>query len=64
MADVYRARYWKIKIQPLLYLLFAGFSVVMSIFLVWSEILFSVENPTLSMYAIIVNRVGRDGNVS
>eukprot|EP00054_Salpingoeca_dolichothecata_P021195 m.135197 g.135197 ORF g.135197 m.135197 type:complete len:713 (-) comp23900_c0_seq1:167-2305(-) len=52
--------YWKVKIEPLLNLALAVICTLFSIALVWSEVLFSLESPTLSIYAQVITWAGRD----
>ena len=52
--------YWKVAIQPRLYYAAAFLTTCMSLLLVWSEVTFSVESPTLSVYALVIGVDGHD----
>jgi hypothetical protein len=44
--------FWKCVLEPKWYIVMAVISTVLSLILIWSEVTFSFEHPTLSLYAI------------
>eukprot|EP00050_Salpingoeca_kvevrii_P016752 m.58389 g.58389 ORF g.58389 m.58389 type:complete len:715 (+) comp7140_c0_seq1:132-2276(+) len=51
--------YWKCKIEPMVFLGLAFIGTTLSIALVWSEVVFSATNPTLSLYALLIEWAGK-----
>ena len=47
--------YWKCLLSPLMLRLAAVLSGMMSVFIIWSEVTFFSKNPTLSIFAALVN---------
>eukprot|EP00051_Salpingoeca_urceolata_P002092 m.47100 g.47100 ORF g.47100 m.47100 type:complete len:763 (+) comp11900_c0_seq1:732-3020(+) len=50
--------YWKVKIRPWVFLFMAIVGTAFSLALVWSEVTFSSESPTLSVYALAIKYAG------
>lgn len=46
--------WWKIKIQPYFFLLMAAVCTLLSLALIWSEVLFFFEKPRLSIFALLL----------
>ncbi|GAB1603134.1 LMBR1 domain-containing protein 2-like [Argonauta hians] len=47
--------YWKCLLQPWVMKIVAGWLALMSFLIVWSECLFFIEKPVLSMFAVSIN---------
>eukprot|EP00049_Salpingoeca_infusionum_P004216 m.75846 g.75846 ORF g.75846 m.75846 type:complete len:716 (+) comp12462_c0_seq2:3712-5859(+) len=47
--------YWKVKLRPKLFFALAIVSTTMSVIVAWSEATFFHNNPTLSLFALMVN---------
>lgn len=54
--------YWKCKIKEPFYAWFSFFLVALSVMVIWSEMVFSVQNPPLSIFAIIFNYLKQNGS--
>eukprot|EP01147_Barroeca_monosierra_P000206 gene206-3591_t len=54
--------WWLVKIRPFLYLSLAIVASAFSLAVLWSEITFSMSNPTISIYAILINSMGHTGH--
>ncbi|EDQ90121.1 uncharacterized protein MONBRDRAFT_18680 [Monosiga brevicollis MX1] len=48
-------------IRPVLYLAAAVFCTILSLIVVWSEVLFFTTSPTMSIYALLLNHTGDSG---
>ena len=53
--------WWRIRVRPLLYLVASIFATICSVLVLWSEVTFFYENPTLSVYALFIEGAGVSG---
>ncbi len=54
--------YWKCLFSPLLLRLSAAMAAFMSLLIIWSEVTFFSQSPTLSIFAVIVQAAAGDKN--
>eukprot|EP00045_Choanoeca_perplexa_P005641 m.47452 g.47452 ORF g.47452 m.47452 type:complete len:696 (+) comp13225_c0_seq1:95-2182(+) len=55
------AWYWYMRLRPVAYYIAAAFTSLLSVVVVWSEVLFFYTSPTLSIYALALNYTGASG---
>lgn len=47
--------YWKCLVRPYVFMVGAGILTIVSFMVVWSECLFFIKDPVLSLFAIFIN---------